>query len=275
MDFLVNLTGRNSNSYWLAIVMISLIVKLITWPLSVKQFRSLKETQKLQPSIKELQAKYKNDRETLGRKTMELYQEHGINPMAGCAPMVIQLPIWYLLYTTIRIYEFQFQHGTFLWIGSYLSKLYPHIFAVDLDQPDIPLLGLYMLSMYIQQRMVVPPDPQQAEQQRMMAIWTPFMSGFIFLQGHWPSGFLLYYLVFNLLSMLQQKLYMRTGPADVAEPGPFDSVPSNTSTAGNGKRNGSSTDVDAAMENRAFSNGAKPAAKGAISPKIHPKKKRR
>lgn len=274
MNFLVALTGHTSQSYWLAIVMISVFVKLLTLGLSAKQFKSLKETQKLQPYLKELQAKYKNDRETLGRKTMELYQEHGINPMAGCAPLLIQLPVMFLLYNTIRFYQFQFQHGTFLWIGSPLSKMYPNIFAADLGQADIPLLGLYMLSMYVQMRMTTPADPQQAEQQRMMAVWMPFMTGWFFLQGHWPSAFILYYLVFNVLSMLQQQWYMKwskeargltdsggVGTEVVSMPPRVkDDVPQ-AEKNGSGSRNGS--------------NGAKPAAKGAIAPKVHPKKKRR
>src|SRR3569833_216194 len=162
MEFLVKLTGHTSQSYWLAIVMISLLVKAITAGLSAKQFRSLKETQELQPYIKELQAKYKNDKEVLGRKMMELYQEHGINPMAGCGPLLIQLPVMFLLYNTIRIYEYQFRSGTFLWIGSPLSKLYPQVFVADFGMPDVPLLGLFMLLMYIQMRMTTPADPQQA-----------------------------------------------------------------------------------------------------------------
>ena len=269
MHFLVALTGSTSQSYWLAIVMISAIVKLGIWGLSAKQFKSLKETQKLQPYIKELQAKYKNDREVLGRKMMELYAEHGINPMAGCAPLVIQLPVMYLLYNTIRIYQYQFQHGTFLWIGSPLAKLYPSVVGMNLGVQDIPLLGLYMLSMYVQMRMTTPPDPQQAEQQRMMAIYMPFVMGFTFLQYHWPSAFVLYYLVFNLLSMLQQQWYMKERKKDDA----LGTVAA--STAVSTDEPGPKYGQNGAGGEKIYGNGAKPAAKGAISPKVHPKKKRR
>ena len=277
MDFLVDLTGRTSQSYWLAIIMISVIVKLITAGLSAKQFKSLKETQKLQPYIKELQAKYKNDKEVLGKKMMELYQEHGINPMAGCGPLFIQLPVMFLLYNTIRIYEFQFRHGTFLWIGSPLAKLYPQVVAADLGLADIPLLGFYMLSMYVQMRMTTPADPQQAEQQRMMSVWMPFMTGFFFLQGHWPSAFILYYLTFNVLSMLQQQWYMKwrkEGPGDGPTTGSGTETPSLSVKA---KDNGSSSSkyADNGAGNTAYGNGTRPTAKGAIAPKVHPKKKRR
>jgi len=276
MDFLVQLTGRTSQSYWLAIVMISLIVKLITAGLSAKQFKSLKETQKLQPYIKELQAKYKNDKEVLGKKMMELYQEHGINPMAGCGPLFIQLPVMFLLYNTISIYQFQFQNGTFLWIGSPLSKLYPQIFAADLGLPDVPLLGFYMLSMYIQMRMTTPADPQQAEQQRMMSIWMPFMTGFFFLQGHWPSAFILYYLTFNVLSMLQQQWYMKWSKDAVNNSPANGSGTETPDTVLKAKSDGGSSKyAENGAGSTAYGNGTRPTAKGAIAPKVHPKKKRR
>jgi YidC/Oxa1 family membrane protein insertase len=278
MDGLVKLTGGTASSYWLAIVLISVIVKLAVWPLSNKQYKSLKEMQKLQPHIKEVQAKYKNDKEMQGKKVMELYREHGINPMGGCGPMLVQIPIWYALVYTIRVYEYQFQHGSFIWIGSPLSHLYPQFFAVDLSQPDIPMLAIYALSMYVQMRMTVPADPQQAEQQRMMAVWSPLLMAYFFVQNKWPSAFLLYYLVFNLLSMLQQKLYMRSsGPAPAAEAtvavlNDSPSLPSN----GTSGRNGRSTEQNAPGEvGQIVVNGVKPTAKGTLMPKVHPKKKRR
>ena len=307
IDFFVSLTGRQTWSYWVAILAISVLVKLALTPLSNKQYRSMKEMQKLQPYIQELQAKHKNDKEVLGKKTMELYKEHGINPMAGCTPLLFQLPIMYTLYYTIRLYQYQFSHGTFLWIGSGLSHVFPQYLGINLGQPDIPILLLYAASMYFTQKMTVTPtmDPQQAETQKMMAIMTPFMTTYFFLTYHLPSAFVLYYLIFNILSTAQQKYYLRKRAGD-SQPGSGGDGGSkrppvlmdgpngggaillngrNGSSTGNGSNgNGSrrlparplSETVSAGERDKTHANGVEPTAKGIIAPpKVHPKKKRR
>ena len=288
MDTLVKLTGRLSYSYFFAILLISILVKLFLTPLSNKQYGSMKEMQKLQPLIQGLQAKHKNDKEVLGRKMMELYKEHGVNPAAGCLPLLVQLPIMYLLYYMIRLYQYQFANGSFLWIGSSLAHQFPAYLGINLGQPDIPILLLYAGSMYITQRMTVTPtmDPQQAETQRMMAIMTPFMTTYFFLQYHLPSAFVLYYLIFNILSTAQQKYYMRkrAGELDLT-PITGASLLGDTKN-GNGSKNGNGVHSDTSPAPRAKngtgdkfsrpSNGTAPAAKGVIAPsKVHPKKKRR
>jgi YidC/Oxa1 family membrane protein insertase len=305
MDFMVNLTGRQTWSYWLAILLISVLVKLALTPLSNKQYRSMKEMQKLQPYIKELQAKHKNDKEVLGKKTMELYKEHGINPMAGCTPLVFQLPIMYTLYYTIRLYQYQFSHGTFLWIGSPLSHMFPQYLGINLGQPDIPILLLYAASMYFTQKMTVTPtmDAQQAETQKMMAIMTPFMTTYFFLTYHLSSAFILYYLIFNILSTAQQKYYLRKRAGDSQPGGGGDGgskrppvlidgpnggsailLNGRNGSNGNGSNNGNgsrripagSLSETVSSGDKAHSNGVAPTAKGIIAPpKVHPKKKRR
>jgi YidC/Oxa1 family membrane protein insertase len=274
MDGLVKLTGSTSQSYWIAIVMISVLVKLAMWPVSNKQYKSMKEMQKLQPYIAEIKGKYK-DPQIQGEKIKELYAEHDVNMLGGCFPLLLQMPVWYLLFNMIRAYQFQFQHGTFLWIGSPLAHMYPAIFAPDLNEPDIPLLGLYMLSMYISQKLVVPSDPQAAEQARTMAIMAPFMSGYFFLQYKWPSAFLLYYLVFNILSMVQQQMYQRGNKkdaVDAAVPATRTESSTNKPYYGTSEPNGRAKGLS---DSGAAANGAQPTAKGAIAPKVHPRKKRR
>ncbi len=308
LDFFVSLTGRQTWSYWVAILLLSVLVKLALTPLSNKQYRSMKEMQKLQPYIQELQAKHKNDKTLLGSKTMELYKEHGINPMAGCTPLLFQLPIMYTLYYTIRLYQYQFSHGTFLWIGSPISHVFPQYLGINLGQPDIPILLLYAASMYFTQKMTVTPtmDPQQAETQKMMAIMTPFMTTYFFLQYHLPSAFVLYYLIFNILSTAQQKYYMRkragdsqpgsggdggSKPPPVLMDGPNSgsaillngrngsSNGNGNSSNGNGSRRvpvGSLPDGPSNERSNGYTNGVAPTATGIIAPpKVHPKKKRR
>ena len=288
MDRLVALTGRQSYSYFFAILLISILVKLLLTPLSNKQYGSMKEMQKLQPYIQGLQAKHKNDKELLGRKMMELYKEHKVNPAAGCLPLLVQLPVMYLLYYMIRLYQYQFSYGSFLWIGGGLAHQFPTYLGINLGQPDIPILLLYAGSMYITQRMTVTPtmDPQQAETQRMMAIMTPFMTTYFFLQAHWPSAFVLYYFIFNILSVAQQKYYMRkrAGEPDVMPiTGALlldDGKNGSNGKNGNGTHTNGNTDLPVKNgSDDKFSrptNGTAPAAKGIITPsKVHPKKKRR
>jgi len=283
MTLLVSLTGSKPYSYWIAIFLFSLIVKLALTPLSNKQYASMKEMQKLQPHIKEVQAKYKSDPQKMQAAVMQIYKDHGVNPVAGCGPLVIQIPIMIALYYTIRVFEFQFSKGDFLWIGSQVSHLYPAYLATDLSQMDVPLLILYALSMYVQQKMTVPADPQAAEQQRMMAIYTPFLSTYFFLQYKMPAAFVLYYLIFNLLSMGQQYYFMqkhkndppaalpvKTAGADI-KPARW-SLESIMGNGTNGVEKKAPAQIDAPAKT---SSGAKPAARGTIAPRVHPKKKKR
>ena len=229
MDFFVSLTGRiPAFSYWFAVILITLIVKLTITPLTKLQFKAMKEMQKVAPLIKEIQAKHRGDQKLIGEKTMALYKEHNINPFASCLPILIQLPILWLLYYMIRSYEFQFANGTFLWIGSALSNAYGFtvpffshsgkvwVTAANLAQPDLILVLLYVVSMYISTKMSAV-DPTQAEQQKMMAIVMPVMFAFIF--AGFPSAFLLYWLVFNVIQTVQQYLILHGGQEEAVVAG--------------------------------------------------------
>jgi YidC/Oxa1 family membrane protein insertase len=314
MDFFVHLCGgsRFSYSYFLAILLISLLVRLALTPISNAQYASMKRMQKLQPVIKEIQAKYKDDKEKQGQKVMQVYKDHGVNPAAGCIPALAQAPVFILLYQMIVRYQYQFNNGDFLWIGSGLSHTFPSFLGTSLGQPDIPVLLLYAFSMYVQQKMMVSPDPQQAEQQRTMALLTPFMTTYFFLQYHLPSAFVLYYLVSNILSTAQQAYYMKKRATDVGGGdggskilldgdlpltpgggGSFKTRPNGSNGSGNGTSRRVSTGRDVPLAEAkdgssatsrtgdkfsrpSSTNGATPAARGVIAPtKIHPKKKRR
>ncbi|MFA6666418.1 MAG: membrane protein insertase YidC, partial [Armatimonadota bacterium] len=126
IDALVALTGRNpAYSYFLALLIITVVFKVLTTPLSNVQFKSMKEMQKIQPLVRELQEKYKGDQKELGERTMALYKEHGVNPFAGCLPILVQFPLLWLLYVMVRLYQVQFANGQFLWIGSGLAHKFP------------------------------------------------------------------------------------------------------------------------------------------------------
>ncbi len=236
IDFFVGITGRVPGfSYWFAIILITFIVKLILTPLTHAQFKSMKEMQKVAPLIKEIQAKHKGDQKTIGEKTMALYKEHNINPFASCLPLIVQMPILIGLFYAMKSYEFQFVKGTFLWIGSGLSHAtsFPVPFSIgqlvwftarNLAEPDLIMLVLYLISMYLSTKLSAV-DPTQADQQKMMAVVMPVM--FAFVLAGFPSAFLLYWLVFNILQTGQQYYILKGGraeavvvPPPAAEPEP-------------------------------------------------------
>jgi len=224
LDSFVALTGRHKYSYWIAVILITMLVKVVTWPLQHMQMKGMKQMQQVQPLIKELQKKYKDNKQELGPKVMELYKEHKVNPFASCLPLLVQMPVLWALYLTIRLYQFQFANGTFLWIGSSLSNITPMI-AHSLAERDIPLVVIYTISMYVTQKLT-PVDPTQAEQQKMMSIMMPLMFGYMFgVMYEFPSAFMLYWLVFNLIQIVQQYYALRTPATEqpvtpVPEPAP-------------------------------------------------------
>jgi YidC/Oxa1 family membrane protein insertase len=210
MDFLVSVTGRNpAFSYWLAILIFTIVVRLLLWPLSKAQYESSQKMMALQPRMKELQQKYKDKPEELNRRVLQLYKEAGVNPFGCGFNMFVQMGILIILYGIIRDYQFQFQNGHFLWIGSSLSRQYPQFLAPNLAMPDKPLLLLYAVSMFLSQKltMIPNPDPAQQQSQQMIAIMMPLM--FLFILQTFPSAFTLYWLLFNIFTTVQQLLIMK------------------------------------------------------------------
>lgn len=218
-------------SYGLTMILLALIVRAGLWPLANQQFKSMAEMQKLQPLLKALQSKHKGNPQELQAQTMALYKEHGVNPLAGCFPMVIQLPILLGLFWAINEHvgcdpekwaaktcstappgDFWTQH--FLWIGSPLSHQFPNIFATSLATLDIPLFVVYVISMYISIKYGSPPasDPQQAQTQKIMAIMSPVMIAYFGWKYRWASALMLYWFSLNIFTFAQQMwMYRKYG----------------------------------------------------------------
>jgi YidC/Oxa1 family membrane protein insertase len=188
----------SKGAYGLAIVFLTIIVKLLITPLTRKQYESMKDMQKVQPEVKKLQEKLKGEPQKLNQEVMALYKKHGVNPLGGCFPLLIQMPVLIWLYQAIMAFRLQFEGHGFLWVD-------------NLSAPDRPLLVLYLVSMVVSQRLTTMPtaDPQQQQTQKMMAYMMPIMMAFMFQT--FPSAFILYWLMFNILSTLQQYLIMRGG----------------------------------------------------------------
>jgi YidC/Oxa1 family membrane protein insertase len=191
-------------NYGIAIIILTIIVKLILWPLGNKSYKSMNDMKKLAPLMKEIKEKYKDDKKKMNQETMALYKTYKINPMGGCLPMVLQIPVFFALYR--MLYEaIELRHAPFfLWINdlSAPDRLFNFDMYIPLMHPPygIPVLTLIMgASMFFQQKMApASPDPTQAKLMTFM----PIIFTFIFI--NFSSGLVLYWLVNNLLSMGQQ-----------------------------------------------------------------------
>jgi YidC/Oxa1 family membrane protein insertase len=239
IDGLVAATGRVPGfSYWFALMVIALAVKFLTLPLMLRSYKSQREMQRLQPMLKELEEKYKGKPE-LNEKKMQFFKEHNVNPAASCLPMLVQMPFMIWIYNTIRLYEFHFANGKFLWIGSALSHRYHDFLATDLAKFDFPLLILYIVSMYLTMKLTPVSDPQQAQMQKQSSIMMTAMMFWMFTKYRWPGAFIFYWLILNIVSAWQQYTYIyKPRKAETVAP-PTPPIPPTGGDKGKGNRNGS------------------------------------
>jgi YidC/Oxa1 family membrane protein insertase len=197
-------------NYGVAIIIITVILKALFYPLTNKSYKSMKEMQKLQPKMEALKEKYKNDRDAMNKAVMELYKTHKVNPMGGCLPMVVQIPVFFALYKAL-MFSIELRHAPFiLWVKDLsapdaLFGVIPHGLPFIGGFPIGPLPLLMGVTMVIQQKMTPSNmDPTQAKM--MMAL--PFVFTFMFL--NFPSGLVLYWLINNILTIAQQAYINRT-----------------------------------------------------------------
>ena len=177
-------------SYGLAIILMTILIKLLMFPLTQKQLTSMRNMQELQPKLKYIQEKYKNDPKTMQAKTMEMYKENNASPFSGCLPLLIQMPIFIAFYQALYSFPFSNEaHASFLWI--------PNIGVAD---PFYIIALLAALTTFLQQRISMVSTQDQT--QRMMLYVMPVMMGFIAFRL--PAGLPLYWVIFNILGILQQ-----------------------------------------------------------------------
>jgi YidC/Oxa1 family membrane protein insertase len=213
---LVVLIDKPLNNFGWTLIILAALIRLVFWPLNAAQFRAFMNMQKIAPQIKRLQAKYKDDQQKLQQETMALYRANKVNPLAGCWPMLVQYPVIISVYYVVTNHRSAFEQQSWMWIGSSLSNLNLKIFGVSifaqsLAHPDLVLILLYALSMYLSVRYGSMPatDPQQAQTQRMMAIISPLMLGFLGWKYQWPSAMVLYWFSYNVFTMGQQFYMLR------------------------------------------------------------------
>ena len=204
-------------SYWLAIVIFTIIVKLLLIPLSFKQIQSTKAMNDIQPKLKQLQEKYKNDKETLNIKMMELYKEHNINPLAGCLPLLIQMPVLFGLFGVLRnpaeyVFGGDVSMATnalnqgFLWvsdlsvpdtIGALIDTGVPFLNGL----PGIPPI-LAALTTYLSMALTTGKQQQANQQMQTMQMMMPLM--ILWFGTSMSSGLMIYWVVSNTFQMGQQ-----------------------------------------------------------------------
>lgn len=199
------------HSWGWAIVILSLLVYFILYPLSIKQMRSMKEMQALQPKIEELRKAYKDNPQKLNKEIMQLYKEHKVNPFSGCLPLLLQMPIFFALYQAL-MRSVALKGAKFLWIKD-LSEP-DRLFLLPVSLPvlgnEINILPIVMtIGMFIQQKLSSSSaSGSTAEQQKMMLIIMPLMFGLIFY--HMPSGLVLYWFINSALMLIFQLRLTRT-----------------------------------------------------------------
>jgi len=219
LNVLIALSHLLSGNFGLAIIALTIIVRLISWPLTKRQLNSSKALQDMQPKIQELQKKYGKNQQKLQQEMMKLYKEAGVNPLGCLWPMLVQFPIWIALYQAImralattpenlldlanRLYSWD--------IVNQAIPLNSHFLWLDLGQPD-PYFILAIIvggTMWVQQKMTQAPsvDPRQQSTSRMMLMMMPLMFGFLTLM--FPSGLALYWAVSNIIGIITQ--YFFTG----------------------------------------------------------------
>ncbi|MCK4329615.1 YidC/Oxa1 family insertase periplasmic-domain containing protein [candidate division WOR-3 bacterium] len=187
--FIINSLARFIPNYGLVIIVFALIITFIFYPITMFNQKTMKKTTDIQPKLKALQKKYKKDPQRLNKETMELYKKSGVNPVSGCLPLLVQMPIFFALYailqTTIGLRGAEF----FGWLK-------------DLSQPDpYFILPIVMgITMFFQQR-IMGTQAVQGESQRMFGYMMPVFLTFIFISL--PSGIVLYWLSYNVFNIAQ------------------------------------------------------------------------
>lgn len=203
--YLLNFLYKYVGNYGLAIILVTVLIKLIFWPISQKGMESMKTLQKIQPKMAKLREKYKDDKVQQQQEMMKLYQTYKVNPLGGCLPMVLQIPVFFALYKVL-LQSIELRHAPFmLWITDLAA---PDRLYIGFDIPwlhGIPVLTLLMGgSMFIQQKMTpTTGDPTQAK----IMLFMPVIFTFMFL--NFASGLVLYWLINNLLTIGQQYLVNR------------------------------------------------------------------
>ncbi|MEE9117033.1 MAG: membrane protein insertase YidC [Calditrichia bacterium] len=195
-------------NYGIVIILFSILVKIVVYPLTKKSYKSMKEMSRVQPLLTEIKEKYKSDPQRMNKETMKLYKEHGINPLGGCLPMLLQLPLLGALFIVFRS-TIQLRGASFIpgWIDDLSSAdtIFTLPFSLPLYGDQFNILPILMAGTMMFQSKMTMQDPKQ---KAMVYIMPIFM---LLIFNQFPSGLNLYYTMFNVLTIFQQKFTDGTG----------------------------------------------------------------
>ncbi|MDY8109242.1 membrane protein insertase YidC [Fulvimarina sp. 2208YS6-2-32] len=208
LDFIFKLVGN----FGIAILILTVILKLFFFPLANKSYKSMARMKNVQPKVMELRERYKDDRQKQQQEMMKLYREEKINPAAGCWPILIQIPVFFALYKVLYV-TIEMRHAPFYgWIQDLAApdptSLFNLFGLIPVALPDILMVGVWPIlmgiTMFIQMRLnPTPPDPTQA----MIFTWMPIV--FTFMLAAFPAGLVIYWTWNNFLSIIQQSVIMK------------------------------------------------------------------
>lgn len=246
IDILVKATGSTpALSYALACLLLAIVVRAVVFPLTQKQIMFGRQMSQLSPLMNEIKEKYKRkdgkpltmqEQQEMNQEMMGLYSQYGINPASGCFPMLLQLPLFLMIYQAMLHYRFEFENGFFLWISPGLSQSTNGFIAANLGQKDYILLTLYAISMVATALLMPVSDPLNARQQRIMGVSISGIFGVLMFFWPVPSAFVLYWTFTNILATAQslysyrlpvQPLQKKVSAAGGAIPGPMNGIVKN------------------------------------------------
>lgn len=208
---MLNILNRIFCNYGVAIIVLTLIVRGIFWPLTRKSNEGMRKMQAVQPQLKELQAKFKDEPQKLQQETMKLYRDNHVNPFSSCLPMLIQIPVFIALFVVLRS-AVELRFAPFLWVSdlsepeNLLAGAVPFVHSLNI----LPIL--MAATMFLQSKLT--PSTGDPQQQRMMMVIMPLMMLFMFYSM--PSALLLYWTVSQVLAIVQLWIQKRKGAADAA-----------------------------------------------------------
>ncbi len=205
--FLLDASNRVTRNYGIDIIILTILIKLVFYPLTHKSMTAMRKMQELAPIISKLKEKYKDDTARINQETMQLYKTYGVNPMSGCLPMLLQIPFLIAFYKSLMV-AIELRHAPFgLWIHD-LSAV-EHLYDLSVGGMTIPFRLLPLLmggSMFLQQKMT-PSSPGADPAQAKMMLMLPIV--FTFMFWSMPTGLTLYWFVSNLGGITQQVIYNR------------------------------------------------------------------
>jgi YidC/Oxa1 family membrane protein insertase len=212
--WLMKASNRLTRNYGIDIILLTILIKVLFYPLTKKSMASMKKMQDLQPILVKLKEKYKDDAQRLNQETMNLYKTYKINPLSGCLPMLLQIPVFIALYKALLV-TIELRHAPFfLWINDLSAP--EHLWDIAVAGYAIPirLLPLLMgISMFVQQKMT--PTAGDPNQQKIMLLMPVI---FTFMFWGFPTGLVIYWLANNVLSIGQQLIHNAQDEAAKAQP---------------------------------------------------------